>query len=376
MIGLSDEQRTVRREAREFARSVINPVAHDRYANDEYPANIFRQLGEQRIPGLTISKEHGGLGYSHVEWALVTEELAAALMPVASALSVHLTVAELIEAYGSDEQKDVLDEMARFETVGAHGVTEQQAGNDKQGIQTTAERDGEEWVINGHKRWVTNFTNADVMTVFARTGDTDGRSDNITAFLVSTDEATVQKQWDTLGLHGVQPCEVRFNDVRVTDEQILGEIGDGLTHLSTVDVGTVNYAARGVGIARAAQNTSIDYATDREQFDHKIGDFQGIRWKIADMVIRTDAARHLTLQAARHADRETSEASGKLSMAKVFASEAGFENASEAVQIYGGIGYTTETPPSRYLRDAKLLTIGGGGNEVHRNTVADAVLDH
>lgn len=354
---------------------MISPVAHDRYVNDEYPADIFRQLGAQRIPGLTLPKERGDLGYGHVEWALVTEELAAALMPVASALSVHLTVAELIEAYGSEGQKEAhLDEMARFETVGAHGVTEQQAGNDKQGIQTTAEQNGDEWVINGHKLWVTNFKNADIMTVFARTGDTAGRSDDITVFLVSTDEATLQKQWDTLGLHGVQPCEVRFNDVRVTGEQVLGEIGHGLTHLSTVDVGVVNYAARGVGIARAAQNASIDYATDREQFDHKIGDFQGIRWKIADMAIRTDAARHLTLQAARHADR-TTEARGKLSMAKVFASEAGFENASEAVQIYGGIGYTTETPPSRYLRDAKLLTIGGGGNEVHRNTVADAVMN-
>lgn len=375
MIGLSDEQRTVRCEAREFAQSEICPVAQDRYANDEYPADILQQLGAQRIPGLTLPKEHGGLGYGHVEWALVTEELAAALMPVASALSVHLTVAELIEVYGSDEQKDALDEMARFETVGAHGVTERHAGNDKQGIQTTAEQDGDEWVINGHKRWVTNFKNADVMTVFARTGDTDVRSDSITAFLVSTDEATIQKRWDTLGLHGVQPCEVRFDDVRVTREQILGEIGHGLTQLSSVDVGVVNYAARGVGIARAAQNTSIDYASDREQFDRTIGDFQGIRWKIADMAIRTDAARLLTLQAARHADRETANASGKLSMAKVFASKAGFENASEAVQIHGGIGYTTETPPSRYLRDAKLLTVGGGANEVHRNTVADAVMD-
>jgi acyl-CoA dehydrogenase len=376
MFGLSNKQQDVRREAREFAQSTIEPVAQDLYVNDEYPGEILQQLGTQRLPGLTLSQEYGGLGYGHIEWALVTEELAAALMPVASALSVHLTTAELIERYGSDAQKAAhLDDMAQFQTVGAHGVTEQQAGNDKQRIETTAEPDGDEWIINGHKRWVTNFEHADIMTLFAKTGEASGRSDDITAFVVSTDQATVEKQWDTLGLHGVQPCEVTFTDVRVPDEQRLGKQGQALDHLSTVTVGAINYAARGVGIARAAQQAASNYASNREQFGHPIGDFQGLRWKIADMAIRTDAARLLTLQAARHADAETAEAGGKLSMAKVFASEASVENASEAIQIYGGIGYTSDTAPSRYLRDAKLLTVGGGGNEIHRNTVADTVMD-
>ncbi len=354
----------------------ISPVAQELYWSNEYPEALFESLGSEKIPGVTIPKDYGGLGYGPVEYALVSIELGAALMPLASALSVHGRAANLIARYGSDLQKErYLADMATFQTVGSHGVTEEHAGNDTSQIETTAARNGETWVVNGHKQWVTNFKNADIMTLFAQTQLEDGTMNGVTIFLVPTEELTLEKQWNTLGLHGVQPCKVLIEDVEVSDEDIVGEIGAGLSHLSTLYTGAISYAARGVGIAQAALEDSIEYSTQREQFDQRIGEFQGIRWKLADMAIRTTAARLLTLQAAEAVAAETPGHATQVSMAKVYAGEAACENAAEAMQIHGGVGYTDEYTPTRYLKDARLLGIGGGANEVHRNKIASGLLD-
>lgn len=361
---------------RELVDEGINPRAQELYWADHYPAALFEALGTEKIPGVTIPEEHGGLGFGPVEYALASIELGAALMPLASALSVHGRAANLIVRYRSDSQKErYLAEMATFQTVGAHGVTEESAGNDTSRIQTTAIKDGDSWVLNGHKQWVTNFKNADIMTVFARTESDDGTSEGVTIFLVPTNELTVQKQWNTLGLHGIQPCKVQIKDVEVSTGDIVGEVGNGLEQLSTLYTGAISYAARGVGIARASLEDSIEYSNGRHQFGGSIGDFQGIRWKLADMAMRTNAARLLTIKAAEAASRDSANASKRVSMAKVFAGEAAQKNAAEAMQIHGGLGYTDEHTPIRYLKDAQLLTIGGGANEVHRNKIGASLIE-
>lgn len=372
---LTEEQETLVETTTRIVEADIAPNAQELYRSNTYPADIFEALGAEKISGVTIPEEYGGLGHGPVEYALVSIELGAALMPIASALSVHARAANLIAKYGSERQKkDYLPDMATFQTVGAHGVTEGTAGNDTSNIQTTADKHGDTWRLNGHKQWVTNFKNADLMTVFARVHSTETEEDGVTIFLVPTSKVTLDKQWNTLGLRGVQPCRVLLEDVEVGDDAIVGNIGEGLAHLGTLYSGAVSYAARGVGISRAALEDSITYATQRTQFDQPISDFQGIQWKLADMAIRTNAARLLTLDAAAAVAQDTPGHGSRVSMAKVFAGEAACKNAAEAMQIHGGVGYTDEYSPTRYVRDAQLLTIGGGANEVHRNSIASALL--
>lgn len=376
---LTDEQRQLKEVTREFAREEIEPVAQSLDRNEEYPGEILAMLADQGFMGMTIGQEYGGLGYGLVEYAVAIEELSAALMAVPSAINVHVITATLIETFGNDYLKDeYLRDMTTYDTVGAFGLTEPEAGSDNPAMQTRARKDGEEWVINGQKRWITNSPRADVISILAKTGPEDERYHNISAFLVptSTDGFEIGKSWDTLGLQSLESCDLHLDDVRIPENHLIGEENEGFMHVvQGLNVGRVNVAARCVGIARAALEDSVEYAREREQFDQAIGDFQGIRWKIAEMALRTDAARLLTLRAADVADRGTEEKGLEASMAKLYASEAAVENALEGIQIHGGYGYTTDYSVERYLRDAKLLTIGEGTNEVQRNIIADRVME-
>jgi alkylation response protein AidB-like acyl-CoA dehydrogenase len=245
-------------------------------------------------------------------------------------------------------------------------------------METHAERDGDEWVLSGQKRWITNSPRADVVSILAKTGPETDRYHNISAFLVPTDAPgfEVGEPWDTLGLNSVESCDLFLDGVRVPEHYLVGEENEGFMHVvEGLNVGRVNVAARCVGLARAALEDSVAYATERQQFGQPIAEFQGLRWKIADMAVRTDVARLLTLRAADLADRGESTKGLEASMAKLEASEAAVENALEAIQIHGGYGYTTDYDVERYLRDAKLLTIGEGTNEIQRNIIADRVIE-
>jgi alkylation response protein AidB-like acyl-CoA dehydrogenase len=414
-FSLTDEQEALRREARTFAEREIDPRAAELDAAGEYPEEILAALGERRWTGLTIPEAYGGRGEGFVELAIVVEELSAAMMPVASALALHLGVARVIERHGSTELREqFLPEMATFETVGALGLSEEGAGSDKLAMETTAERVGDatdadshsgenahdragggddrssggadragghadedadegEWLLNGHKRWVTNFLDADVVLTYAKTAPDEAAPHNITAFLVPTDAFDVDTVWETLGARSVKSPKVTLDDVCVSDERVVGEIDEGYVERGQVVTG-VNLPARGVGIARAALADTLDYAGEREQFDQFVDEFQGVRWRFVEMAERVDAARLLTMRAAARADVGR-DVGRELSMAKINASEAAVDNAEDAIDVHGGIGYTTEHAVERYLRDAKLLTIAGGPNDVHRNAVADAVID-
>jgi alkylation response protein AidB-like acyl-CoA dehydrogenase len=370
----TDEQAALRDDAREFAASEIEPRARDLDDAGEYPAEVMAALADRGWTGLTIPETHGGRGRGFVDLALVIEELSTAMMPVASALALHLGVARVIQRHGAPEQRErFLPGMAAFETVGALGLSEENAGSDKLAMETTAERSGGEWVLNGHKRWVTNFLEADEVLTYAKTGPESAAPHNVTAFLVPTEAFEVETVWETLGARSVKSPKVTLTDARVPDDRAVGAVDEGYVERGEVVTG-VNVPARGVGIARAALEAAVAYAGEREQFDRPIGEFQGVRWRFAEMAERVEAARLLALRAAARADDGRSVGRG-LSMAKISASEAAVDNAEDAIDVHGGIGYTTERPVERYLRDAKLLTIAGGPNDVHRNAVADGAID-
>ena len=372
-FGLTSAQRDLRDDVREYARTEIAPRAAELDRNEEYPAEILNDLGDRRLTGLTLPEEYGGRDEGLVELAVVIEELSAAMMPVASALALHLGVATVVEHFGSERlREEFLPGMARFDTVGALGLSEADAGSDTLAMETRAEPDGDEWVLNGHKRWVTNFFDADTVLTYAKTGPDEEAPHNVSAFLVPTAAFEVDTVWDTLGARSVESPRVSLSAVRVPAARMVGEEGEAYVQRGAIDTG-VNLPARAVGLARAALDETVTHVTDREQFGQRIGEFQGVRWRIAGMATRVDTARLLTLRAAARADRGAA-VDRALSMAKIHATEAAVENTNEALQLHGGIGYTTERDVERYLRDARLLTIAGGPNELHRNTLADAVL--
>jgi alkylation response protein AidB-like acyl-CoA dehydrogenase len=369
----TDSQQALREEVREFASERIEPVAGELDRTETYPGEILAELGERGITGLTLPEDVDGRGEGLVELVIAIEELAAAMMPIASALALNLGVATVIERFGTEAQREAyVPEMARFETVGALGLSEADAGSDKLAMETTAERVGDEWVIDGHKQWVTNFKHADVVLTYAKTSPNEDAPHNVSAFLVPTEAFEMERVWDTLGARSVKSPRVSISNARVPDDAMVGEAGEAYVERGEVATG-VNVPARAVGIARAALEDTVAYTSGREQFGQHIGDFQGVRWRIGEMAERVDTARLLTLRAADRADRGLSNAR-EHSMAKVHATEAAVENANEAMQFHGGVGYTREHDVERYLRDARLLTLAGGPNEGHRDTLAAEVV--
>lgn len=369
-FSLTAEQQEFRLAVREFAAQHITPRAGELDRTGAYPADVFAELGERRYTGLTLSADHDGLGGGAIEYVLLIEELAAAMTPIAGALALHLDCAMVVEHHGSEALKqEILPAAARFETVLALGLTERSAGSDVRAMKTTAERDGDGWLLSGQKRWVTNFFEADYVLTYARTGD-DG--DGYTAFLVPAAKFEVETDWETLGGRITPSPAVSLSDVRVPAEHMIGTVGAGLDQRRDLPIG-VNYPARGVGVARASLDDAITYAKRREQSGQPIASFQGIRWRLAEMAQRVDTARLLTWRMADLADRGH-DIRYERSMAKVYATQAAVDNANDAFQIHGGIGYTTAANVERYIREARLLTVAGGPNEVHLDRVADALV--
>jgi alkylation response protein AidB-like acyl-CoA dehydrogenase len=354
---LTADRQRLRESVRSFAASDIEPRAAELDRQETYPANILDELGDRRLTGLTLPEAHGGRGEGLVELALVVEELAGALMPVASALALHLGVATVVDRFGSGSQRaELLAEMAAYDTVGALGLSEG-------------------WVLNGHKQWVTNFRHADVVLTYARTGPDEAAPHNISAFLVPAEAFEIVAVWDTLGARCVKSPRVELSDVRVSDDRRVGPVGEAYVQRGEVHTG-VNVPARGVGIARAALEDTVDDTGSREQYDQHISDFQGVRWHLGEMARRVDTARLLTLRAADRADRGL-EVTREFSMAKIQATQAAVDNANEAVQLHGGVGYTTvDLVPAYRRRTATDAEQRGnrhrdsGVVEVHRPTGA------
>jgi alkylation response protein AidB-like acyl-CoA dehydrogenase len=376
-FDLNEEQALLRKTVRSFAEKELAPHSREWDEKQEFPREVFARLGELGLAGVCWPEEYGGSGLSTLDWAIVMEELARVDAGVALSLAAHHGLCSAhIHLAGSEEQKRrFLPPLARGEKVGCWGLTEPGSGSDAGGMRTTAAREGDDWVLNGSKNFITNGRIADTAVVMTVTDRAAGKK-GISAIVVErgTPGFRAGKKEDKLGVRSSDTSELVFEDCRVPAGNLIGREGMGFVDtLKILDKGRVGIAAFSVGIAQAALEASLRYARERKQFGHPIADFQAIQFKIAEMATKTEAARLLTWRAAATADAGKAH-TAESSMAKLFASEAAVEIALEAIQVHGGYGYIKEYPVERYLRDAKIGTIGEGTSEVQRLVIARQLL--
>jgi alkylation response protein AidB-like acyl-CoA dehydrogenase len=362
------EHRMVRDEVRAFCEAEIAPIAQELEDEHRFPREVFEELGRLDVMGVPIDEAYGGLGGDQLMYALVTEELGRVSGGIGLSYAAHVSLgSKPIELFGTDAQKERwLRPLAEGEAIGGWALTEPGSGSDASDMDTTAERDGDEWVLNGTKQFITNANVAGSILVKAVTDATAGY-DGISTFVVSPEEDDgfeVTTVWDKMGLNCSPTCEIRFDDCRLPADRLLGEEGEGWKQtMKTLDGGRISIAALSVGLAQGAYDAARDYAKEREQFDQPISKFDAIRDKLVDMYRKTERARLLTHKAAVRYDageRVTTESA----LAKLDASEAAREVAEDAVQTLGGYGYTTDFAPQRFYRDAKLMEIGEGTSEI------------
>jgi len=360
-------------------RDVVPNVARFELS-DEFPQAMFDQMCEFGLFGATIQEEYGGLGLDVTTYARIIEELARGFMSLAGILNTHKIGGTMITRFGNAEQgRGLLPRMGGGSFRAAFSLSEPDAGSDTGAIRCRAERDGDEWVINGTKMWVTNGTRASLVMLMARTPD-----EGITCFMVEKDPGevyggiTVSKKIDKLGYRGLETVEMSYVDHRVPNANILGGddgVGQGRRYaLSALELGRINIAARAVGVAQAAFEAAMEYAQHRETFGRPIFEHQAVQFRLAEMATKLQAARLMTYDAARRAD-EGERVDMEAGMAKLFASEAAFEIAMDAMRVHGGNGYTTEFPVERYLRDTPLMIIGEGTSEIQKMVIARKLLE-
>jgi butyryl-CoA dehydrogenase len=372
---LSDDQRAIGVVAREAAQREIAPSIRDWDRTHVFPRALYGKLTDAGLMGMLVPEEYGGVGADYVAYALAIEELAKVDAGTAVTVSVHSMICHAIAKLGSEQQKDRwLERLATGDVIAGFGLTEPDAGSDAAGIRGSARLDGDAYVLNGRKQWCTNGGYAGVVMAMFRTDGAGAKG--ISAFLVDTALAgvVVEKTTDKLGIHTSNTVDLAFDDVRVPVGALLGAEGAGLTQaLATLTAGRIGIAAQAVGILAACLDASVTFAKERTAFGKPIGAFEGISFKIAQMATDLDAARMLVYRAAALA------AAGRpyaieASKAKLFASTKAREHASEAVQIHGGYGYTTEFPVERYYRDAKITEIYEGTSEIQQIVIARSLL--
>jgi alkylation response protein AidB-like acyl-CoA dehydrogenase len=375
--ALTDEQLEFRDTIRRIVADRVAPRAAEIDAKAEYPWDIRRLFAEHDLLGLPFGTEHGGTGTGTLMLNLAVEEVARACASSALILMIQELGTLPIQLYGSDELKQrFLPRCASGEWSPAFALSEPEAGSDPGGMITRAVRDGDEWVINGTKNWITNLGVADFYIVFAKTDPSAGRSRGISAFVVEADRPgfSVGKLEHKLGIKGSPTGQPIFEDVRVPAGNLIGDENRGMqVALGTLDHSRLGVAAQAVGIAQGATDYAAAYARDRRQFGQPIADFQGIQFKLADMETRTAAGRELLYRACAKIDRGEADAGKYSAMAKLFASDTAMAVTVEAVQVLGGYGYVTEYPVERYMRDAKITQIYEGTNEIQRLVIARAL---
>jgi len=345
---------------------------------DAYPDDMVAQMAEFGLFGATIPEQYGGLGLDVSTYARIIEELSRGFMSLAGVVNSHLIAANLITRFGTEEQRVTwLPQLATAERRGCFSLSEPDSGSDAAALRCKAQRDGDEWVINGTKMWVTNGERAGLVALLARA------EEGITCFIVdktpgkTSGGITVSKNISKLGYRSLETVEMTYVDHRLPADRVLGGpegVGKGFQWcLQALELGRVNVAARGVGVARAALDAALDYAAKRETFGKPIGQHQGIQFKLAEMATKVEAARLLTREAAAKVDRGE-RADMAAGMAKLFASETAAEVALDAMRIHGGNGFTTEYPVERYYRDAPLMIIGEGTSEIQKMVIGRALM--
>jgi alkylation response protein AidB-like acyl-CoA dehydrogenase len=377
---LSDEQRLFRQTLRDFADKEIAPVAQELERSGTYPTRIAERLKELGLFGLNVPEEYGGLGADRVSYALAFEEIARAWLGAAGLFGIHSVACWLVARNGTDEQKRrYLPLMATGELRSGLGLTEPGAGTDLQGIVTTATLDGDHYVVNGTKTWITNARVAGMLPVLVKTDKSAAKPhQGMSVLLVDTATAgfTVSKDLPKLGYKGPETCELILDNVRVPADCLLGGIeGRGLQQvLNALEIGRINVASRAVGVATAAYEAALQYSRDRHAFGQPIANFQAIQLKLADMATEIQAARLLTYWAAAKSEATGGRVDLEAGMAKLFASEVALKCSLESMRIHGAYGYSGEFIVERLYRDAPLMAIGEGTNDVQRLVISRALI--
>jgi alkylation response protein AidB-like acyl-CoA dehydrogenase len=363
----------VAQTARDFARQRILPHVMEWDESQEFPAQVFKEMGQLGLMGVLVPEQYGGAGLGYIEYVTIITEIARVCGSIGLSLAAHNSLCTgHILAFGNEVQKNkYLPKLATAEWLGAWGLTEANTGSDAGNMQTTAVKEGDEWIINGTKNWITHGKSGDLAVVVARTGDPRTKN-NATTFVVERGTAGFSggKKENKLGMRASETAEMVFDNCRISDANRLGEVGDGFKQaMKVLDGGRISIAALSLGIAKGAFDAAVNYSKERHQFDQPIANFQGISFKLADMATEIAAAELLTYQAAdlkNRGQKMTKEAA----MAKYFASEVAVKVATDAVQIFGGYGYTKDFPVEKFYRDSKLCTIGEGTSEIQKIVIA------
>ena len=370
---LDEESRSFLSAVEDFGRKEVTPHADQWDHDEQLPREIFSKAGEIGLMGMVAPKEYGGRGLSYVTAALAVKELGKQCASLAMDVAAHnaLSVGQ-INMFGTDEQKRAyLPRLTSGEWIGGWALTEPNAGSDTGGIETKADQHGEHWHVNGMKHFITSGRVADLLVVIATTGRTDAGKNEISAFIMMKDQVTPVRKIHTYGMRASETSELRFNNSKA---EILGERGRGREQALTVlDRGRISIAALAVGIAEAAFDRANSYANERKQFGHAIGNFQAIQWMLVDSAMELEASEVMTMHAA-HLQDQGKNTTKESAMAKLFASESAVKICDRSMQIHGGYGYSRDLPIERYVRDAKLCTIGEGTSEVQRLVIARHVL--
>ena len=373
----SENLQLITQSVRDFAEKHIRPHVMEWDESQQFPKDLFHQMGEHGFLGVLVPEEYGGAGLGYFEYISVVSEIAKVCGSIGLSVAAHNSLCTgHIMYFGNEEQKKkYLPKLATGKWIGAWGLTEPNTGSDAMNMKCVAKRDGNDWVINGTKCWITHGNSSDAMVVIARTGDVRD-SHGMTAFVVErgTPGLSAGKKENKLGMRASETTEVIFDNCRIPSENMLGKEGEGFIQaMKVLDGGRISIASLALGIAKGAYEASIKYSKERHQFDKPISHFQGIAFKIADMKSQIEAAEILTLQAAdmkNRGEKMTKEAA----MAKYYASEVAVKVSTDAVQIFGGYGYTKDFPVEKFYRDSKLCTIGEGTSEIQKLVIAREVL--
>ncbi|HVS96455.1 MAG TPA: acyl-CoA dehydrogenase family protein [Puia sp.] len=376
-FALDDLTKQVGQTARQFAAQHIKPFVMEWDESQSFPHDLFKKLGQLGMMGVVVPEEYGGSGLSYIEYVTIISEIAAVCGAVGLSLAAHNSLCTgHILAFGNEQQKRrYLPRLASGEALGAWGLTEANTGSDAGNMRCTAVKDGDHWVLNGTKNWITHGISGDIVVVVARTGEPRTKN-NATAFVVErgTKGFSGGKKENKLGMRASETAEMIFDQCRIPDTQRLGDVGDGFHQaLAVLDGGRISIAALSLGIAKGALAAALQYSKERHQFDQPISNFQGISFKLADMATEIAAAELLTMQAADRKNRHLP-VTREAAMAKYYASEVAVRVATDAVQVFGGYGYTKDFPVEKFYRDSKLCTIGEGTSEIQKIVIAREVL--
>lgn len=374
---IGEHTQQVAHTARDFAQQHIKPYVMEWDETQEFPVSVFKEMGKLGLMGVLVPEEYGGAGLSYFEYKTIIEEIGKVCGSIGLSLAAHnsLCTGHILHFASEEQKKRYLPKLATAEWIGAWGLTEPNTGSDAGNMKCTALKDGNDWIINGTKNWITHGRSGDIAVVICRTGEPRAKN-NATAFIVEkgTTGFSGGKKENKLGMRASETAEMIFDNCRIPDANRLGKMGEGFKQaLKVLDGGRISIASLALGIAKGAYEAAVKYSKERYQFDQPIANFQAISFKLADMATEIAAAELLTWQACDLKNRD--EPVTKLSaMAKYYASEVAVKVANDAVQIFGGYGYTKDFPVEKYYRDAKLCTIGEGTSEIQKIVISREVL--